>query len=328
MKYTIDFDSSERDPTEFPNPNDYTPVFGKKLYNVQSFKIVNIKIPQTQKLINYGNKTFSVDGIPVTLSERTYTTGTDLAAALQASLIAAATVVNVVSYSSATNRLTFSGTSDFTFEFYTGTNGLSTSSNVGTPAIVMGFTGKDETSVGSTLESGIIDLNGPSSIIVSISRGEDNFNKDIFISDGMFSIDSNIYNRSSTIKLPPLYTGRYTTTTMGSPLVISQSDEVVEYTFNRYIELDSIRIRFYWNNGNKLILYDSGGVNNFLKIEFECSLEKNIIGHTVDIERSKLPEPIDTSISVFKDRDKLLKYVALGAMLFILLSILTFKVKS
>ena len=83
MGYLVDIDSGERDPTEYPNPNDYTVHLNNRIYDITSIKIVAARIPNCQPLLNSGNKQFEINGATVVFDEGTYTNGTDLASNLQ-----------------------------------------------------------------------------------------------------------------------------------------------------------------------------------------------------------------------------------------------------
>jgi len=156
MEYILDIDSTQRDPVTFPSPNDYTVSLNTPLYNVTHMSIIAGRIPNTQLLINEGNKQFQIKddtNTPKTiiLSEGTYTNGTALATGLQTDLSAQCCVDSVV-FSSTTRSLTFSNASaanTFSFNLYGGSNGYVDTSPVGTPYNIMGFNGSNVSSTGS-----------------------------------------------------------------------------------------------------------------------------------------------------------------------------------
>ena len=111
MGYLIDVDSGERDPIEYPNPNDYTVHLNNRIYDITSIKIVAARVPNCQPLINSGNKQFEVNGTTVVFNEGTYTNGPDLASNLQIQMAPPTTVIDTVSFDSFLKKLTFSNTS-------------------------------------------------------------------------------------------------------------------------------------------------------------------------------------------------------------------------
>ena len=50
--YTLDIDSSERDPTSYPNPGDYVVELRHPIYDVKKLSIVSARIHASQFLIN------------------------------------------------------------------------------------------------------------------------------------------------------------------------------------------------------------------------------------------------------------------------------------
>ena len=136
--YILDIDSSERDTSQYPNPNDYIAQLNRKIYNVSDIKLVSARIPNTQLLINEGNKQFDIgSGNTVVLHEGTWNTGESLASNLTDQLTNFDGLSNniIVSHDSNTHSLTFqnSNAASFSFDFYGGSNGYATSSTVGTP---------------------------------------------------------------------------------------------------------------------------------------------------------------------------------------------------
>ena len=276
MEYTVEFDSSERDPIKYPNSNDFVVNLSKPLYNVNLINLISARIPNPQVLINDGNKQFDFDGSTIILEKGNYT-ATALATELQTKLLP---TVDNVSYVSKTNSITYSniGGTDFTFNFYGGSNGFATNSLVGTPANIMGFNHSNVTSTSNTLTSNTIDLSGPSSFIVRITNGADDFTKAVYMDDGVFSFgDSPVLTDDS----PPLstsYTGRVLTrdVAIGSILDYNGTHDPLQYEFHKGPEksIQRLRLRIYYNNGNKLIPYDFGANNFVLKFDIKCELDK------------------------------------------------------
>lgn len=56
--YTLDIDSSERNPVEYPNPSDYVIELNNYIYNVKKISLISARIHSSQLLINDRNNTF------------------------------------------------------------------------------------------------------------------------------------------------------------------------------------------------------------------------------------------------------------------------------
>jgi hypothetical protein len=310
MGYLVDIDSGERDPIEYPNPNDYTIHLNNRIYDITNIKIVSARIPNCQPLINAGNKQFDVDGTTIVLSEGTYTNGTDLASNLQSSL---GDTIDSVTFDSFTNKLTFSNVEDstaFSFNFYGGSNGYATSSTVGPPAHVLGFSGANTESA-TSITSSYIDLNGPTSIFVRITNGLEDLDKPLYIDGGTFSTSDGTFDSQNMKQISPHYIGRIMTSNINEIIDFNGNDDPIHHNFIKGTGkfIDDLRIRFYYNNGTKLIPYDFGKRNHILKIEVECSLDKslgqpNTFGGTVPmaLEPSDLPPPIEIPNLMPKNR--------------------------
>ena len=284
MKYIVELDSSERDLSTFPLPNDYTVSFDRPIYNVENMEIVSGIIPKSQNLINSGNKQLQIDSTNIILNERNYSNGYLLASNLEASLMG--TSVSAVMFEESTSKLTFTGSTDFTFNFNSGSNGYSTASTVGPPAQVMGFSGEDIPSVGSSLTSGVVNLDGPESIIVKITSGEDD-------------IDRGLYTGNH------VYFGRILSSS-GDVIYHDGAHDPIRQSFSKGNKKDmtSIRIRFYWNNGNKLIPYEFNNRNHILKLEIDCNTDKfnSIVDDNINIKK-ELPPPVEMPSLARKIRD-------------------------
>lgn len=278
MEYILDVDSNERDPTLYPNTNDFTLDLNRNLYNVSDLLLVAANIPVTQLTINEGNKHFEVDGTTITLDEKLYTDGIDLAADLEAKLAPPTSNVSNVLYDPGTLSLTFSnaGTSNnFTFAFRDGAYGSNTASTTGTPASVLGFSDLDISSTGGVLTGGVIDLHGPTNLVLRITSGSDDLKKKVYKNDGEF-----------------LYTARILVDKdLGETMFYKGSDDHVEYYFHegRLKSVDRLRFRFYYINGSKLIPYDFGNRNYILKLKFKCTLDK-----LIPLKEQKVPEELIT----------------------------------
>lgn len=294
-KYIIEIDSSERDPVDFPSPNDYTVHLSKPIYDVSDIRLVSARVPNSQPTINHGNKQFDVDGTTIVLDEKFYSNAHNLAGDIETTLGGGFSVV----YDDDTQKLTFQNTSDFTFEFYGGSNGYATSSTVGTPASVMGFEGSNVSSTSLTLVSNIVDISGPGSIILRLSSGDDDLKKDIFTNIGY-------------------YTGRILCGNTGEIITYSHGDDIVDQRFHMGNDkvMESIRVRMYWNNGKKIIPYDFKGRNHVLKFEVSCNTDKlNTTSSELAIKDVPLPEPVEIPNLEFRKRDNYIYIFIVAALL-------------
>ena len=318
----LDVDSGERDPTIYPSPNDYTIKLNQTLYGVSKLTIVGARIPNCQNLINVGNKQFQLDNKTYVLDEATYTNGADLASNVQTTLLGSN--VTQVSYLEKNKTLLFSncgvGNNVFTFKFLTGSNGYSTQSLVGPPATVLGFNGTDiGVKAGSNvLVSNVIDLNGPTTLFVRITCKGDEFDKDVYVNGGTFSFGNITSNTSSLSSIAPNYVGRIILNNIGEINQYNTTDTLIHYDVPN-LNIEELRLRFYWNNGNKLIPYDFGKRNHMIKFEITCDtdrLSKIYDENPVD----ELPPPVDPPPEP-KRRDTILM-VAIGFILLLGLFIL------
>ena len=313
---TLDVDSGERDPSLYPNPNDYTIKLNRTLYNTTKLILVGARIPNCQNLINVGNKQFQLDTKTYVMEEAAYTNGADLASNLQTTL--AGSNVSQVTFNSSTNKLVFSncgvGNNVFTFKFMSGSNGYATQSVVGPPATVLGFNGLDVgVSAGSNvLTSSVIDLEGPTSLFVRVSCRGDDFDKDIYVNGGTFSFGNNTQT-SNISSIPPNYIGRIILQNNGGLTIFRLSDAPILFEVPN-LNIDELRIRLYWNNGNKLVPYDFGQRNHMLKFVIQCETDRLATKYE-EGPVDELPPPVDPPPEPFR-RDTIFM-VALGLILFI-----------
>lgn len=296
LNYILDIDSSERDPQQFPNPNDYVIKPNRRMYNVTNIKLISARIPTTQLLINQGNKQFDItdSNNTIVLQEGTWSNGFNLASNLEDQLVNFDGSNSItVDYEQNTHSLSFTSPVNFSFNFYGGSNGYATSSSVGTPAEVLGFS-HSNTSVGTTLLSNVINLNGPNSIIIALSSGSSDFHKELYIDGAEFSVDSNSYDSPVTIPLTTCYTGRILTNDLGETIKYDGTKDPVDYRFYKGPEksISKLRVQFYYNNGTKLIPYDFGNRNHILKFEITCSLDK-FVDLPKNVKPTALPPPVE-----------------------------------
>ena len=230
--HTLDIDSSERDTTVYPYANSYIVSLENPIYDISKITLVSARIPTPQLLVNASNKTFSIDGVDITLDETNYSSGTDLATDLDVKLQPPTSNVDSVVFDSDTNTIVFSNTSagahDFTFGFYSGTNGYtSNTSPITTPHQILGFSSSDLTSTSNVLTSGSINMEGPNSLILRLSAGSDEFTKMVY---------------SST----PFYTGHIL---MNGTNVINYhgADDTLSHEFHKGVQkfIRDIKIEFF-----------------------------------------------------------------------------------
>ena len=286
MRLTVEIDSSERDPTLYTNPNNYTLKLNRPIYDVSNMTITGGIVPKTQNLINTGNKQFSITTSPgalvsnIILHEGTWTTGTALASNLTQQLTTYDGLNNTITatFNTDTNKMTYVSANTFSFNFYSGSNGFSSNTaTVGTPAQIMGFPYVDTTPA-NTLEGNIIDLNGPASIIIVVSCGSEKF-------------CSELYTQTQ-------YTGCILLGIYPIGSVVSICDDVpIVHKFHRGPEkfIDELHIEFFYKEGSKLVKYDFGFRNHIIKFEFECAIDKLVSQERMDTMDliAQLPTPVD-----------------------------------
>tara|TARA_B110000305_G_scaffold220813_1_gene262976 strand:- start:4193 stop:5149 length:957 start_codon:yes stop_codon:yes gene_type:complete len=277
--YTLDIDSSERDPVSYPNPGDYVVELRHPIYDVKKLSIVSARIHASQLLINDNNNTFSVNGKTISLPNENYS-GNEIATELLSKFQAAnidpvgSVPISSVTYDKSKNDLTFGGTGAFTFEFYGGENGYHTDVAVDgktTPHDILGLSASNVTSVNNTLTTGSINLQGPDALILKISSGAEELNKTVY---------------SDT----PFYTGRILM--CGDVINYSGSDDAVEHNFDTGAQnISKLRIQFFYSSNNRLIPYNFRNANHILKLNIECSTDKLQNVPKVD-KKFELPPPI------------------------------------
>ena len=249
--YTLDLDSSERDPVLYPNPGDYVIELKNPIYDVKKISLISARIHSSQLLINERNNTFSISGTTVTLDNNNYSGKT-----LAAELVDKSSNITSAVYDSNINSITFTGDEPFTFDFYDGVNGYA--SNVQgytTPHDILGLPASNVSSDGTTLTTGSINLQGPDAIIFKLSSGSEEFNKTVFTET-------------------PFYTGRILT--CGDVINYSGADDAVVHTFDSGPQksISSLRVQFFYSSNNRLIPYDFRHANNIIKLAVECSTDK------------------------------------------------------
>lgn len=249
--YTLDIDSSERDPVAYPDPADYVIELTNYIYNVTKISLVSARIHSSQLLINARNNTFAISGTTVSLANNNYSGKT-----LAQELVEKSSNVTSAVYDSNINSITMTGDYPFTFDFYGGPNGFA--SNIHgytTPHDILGLPASNVASVGTTLTTGSINLQGPDALIFRLSSGSEAFNKTVF---------------SDT----PFYTGRILT--CGDVVNYSGADDAVVHTFDSgpIKTVSRLRVQFFYSSNNRLIPYDFRHANHIIKLSVECSTDK------------------------------------------------------
>jgi len=307
--HTLDIDSSERDTLVYPNANNYVISLKNPIYDVSKIRLVSARIATPQLHICDSNGTFSVDGVDITLDMTDYTNGSDLATDLDLKLQPPTSNVDSVVFDSDTSALIFSntaaGTHDFTFEFYSGTNGYtSNTSPLTTPHQLLGFASQDSSSTGNILTSGAINLKGPNSLVLRLSAGSDEFNKLVY---------------SST----PFYTGHIL---LNGTNIIDYSGDTDPLTHRFYTGtqkyIKDIKIEFFYMSHGRLIPYDFRNRDHILKFEIECSTDKleGLPKVSPDVIDTEISSPI--SIPVDENPYNRDSYLAIFAVVFIGLMLL------
>ena len=234
--HTLDIDSGERDPVSYSNPADYVVKLKTPVYEVTKISLISARIHNSQFLIHSRNNTMQVltnggSTQTVTIPVGNYS-GQELADAVKLNC----TVITGATFNKTTNAITFTCDSgDFTFKFYSGTNGYNTNvTGNTTPHDILGLPSSDISSSSSSLTTGSINLQGADAIIVKLSSGSDEFNKTVF---------------SDT----PFYTGRILM--CGDVINYSGVDDAVEHNFDSGAQktISSLRVQFYYSSNNRLI---------------------------------------------------------------------------
>jgi hypothetical protein len=271
--HTLDIDSSERDPVLYPNPGDYVVYLKNPIYDVSKISLISARIHNSQYLIHSRNNTFDILTNGGTTQTITIPVGNYGGQSLADTIVSQSTVITSATFNKDTNAITFTGSSDFTFLFYSGTNGYNSSVHgYTTPHDILGLPASDTSSTSNTLETGSINLQGADAIVVKLSSGSDEFNKTIF---------------SQT----PFYTGRILL--CGDVINYSGVDDAVEHNFDSGSQktISRLRVQFYYSSNNRLIPYDFRNANHIIKLAVSCSTDK--LENLSNVKRdTSLPPPM------------------------------------
>ena len=300
--HTLDIDSSERYTNVYPYANNYVVTLKEPIYDVTQITLVSARIPTPQLQICETNKTFSIDGVDITLEANNYTSGATMASELQRQLFPPSDI-DQVTYDEYRNTMTFSNTgatNDFTFEFFDGTHGYVNGTNLTTPHQVFGFSSNNQSSSNYTLTSGAINLGGPNSIIIRLTSGSDEFTKTIY---------------SKT----PFYTGHILTN--GSDVInYHHADDPLKHEFYKGPQkfIRDVRVEFLYMSHGRLIPYDFRGQDHILKFEITGSTDKleGMPKVPLDVVKKELPPPISIP-EVIVDSYRWKEYISIGVIVFI-----------
>ena len=304
--HTLEIDSSERDYSKYPDPHDYVIDLKNEIYDIQKITLLSARIPNSQTLIHAHNNTFSVDNTTISLPNRSFANGDDLASNI------ADHVTNIdVTYDSNTNALTWlnnAGT-DKILKFGDGTNARYASgtddtlsnlitSHDTTPHQIFGLPPQNITIPASgTYTDGSINLKGPNALLLRLGVGSETFNKDVYVRE-------------------PFYTGQLLLN--GDFVNYTSTDDPVEHTFfsGSHKILKQLHVNFFTMSQGRLIPYDFRNQEHILKFKIECNTGKfkAIAKHTAP-EVGVLPPPI--SIPDFEDPYRWnQQYVMISVILF------------
>ncbi len=282
--HTLNIDSSERDTSIYTYANNYVVNLDNPIYDISNIKLVSARIPTPQLMTSATNKTFSVDGVDITLNETNYSNGYVLAEDLDIELAPSNSHIDSVIFDEETESLVFSNTQatdDFTIEFYDGTNGyLSNTSPLTTPHQIMGFSSKNFTSTNNTLRSGAINLNGPNSLVLKLTTGSDEFTQTVYTST-------------------PFYTGHILLN--GSDFInFNGADDVLVHHFHSGSQkmIKDVKVEFFYMSHGRLIPYDFRNQDHILKFEITGSTDKLENLPKVPIEEPKKVEKEEPIISI------------------------------
>lgn len=292
--HTLDIDSGDRDPILYPDPGDYVIHLKNPVYNVSKISLVSARIHNSQLLIHDRNNTFTLNTASVTetitLDNGNYS-GVELASEIQTK----SSIITGATYTPATNDIEFTAGSDFTFRFYDGIHGYTSSNTYTTPHDVFGLTSNNEHSAGNSLKTGSINLQGVDAFVIKLSSGSDEFNKTVY---------------SDT----PFYTGKILV--CGDVINYSGSEDAIEHNFDSGVQktISSIRVQFYYSSNGRLIPYDFRNANHILKLNLTCSTDK--LENVPKVEKDfSLPPPVH--IPEFEDVRRWDAFVSIFLIVFV-----------
>jgi hypothetical protein len=299
--YTLDVDSSQRDPSVHAYANSYVIALENPVYDVERIELVSARVPLSRHLIDDTNKTFTVGDVDVSLPVQAYANAVVLADALQTALAPPTSNVDTVSYVEATDSLYFAnvaGTSEFTFAFGTGTNGFESNvTDLTTPHQVLGFPATDTSSnVNYELSSGSVDLSGPMALYVRLSVGSHEFTKDVYAGT-------------------PFYTGKMHVQGVDAEYIdFTSADDPIVHEFHSGPQkvMDTLRVDFFYMSQGRLVPYDFRNREHSLKFKLMCSTDRLEHLPRVPLPVVEKPEIHVEEVEADKGRVDVYKWVPIG----------------
>lgn len=310
--HTLDVDSSQRDPLVHAYANTYVIALENPVYDVERIELVSARVPLSRHLVDDTNKTFSVDGVDVSLPVGQYANASVLAEVLQSALSPPVSNVDVVRYVELTDTLYFANTGasgHFTFEFGSGTNGFESNvTNLTTPHQVLGFPASDVSSnVNYELSSGSVDLTGPLALYVRLTTGSDDFTKSVYTGT-------------------PFYTGKMHARGVGAEYIdfTSTEDPIVhEFHSGPQKVMDALRVEFFYMSQGRLVPYDFRNREHSLKFKMTCSADR--LEHLPRVVALPPPDDVDVEESeIHVEEFDLYKWVPIGFIVLVGILLMTF----
>lgn len=276
--HVVHVDSTERNPVQYPFPNDLTVSLNVPVYDITSIKLVSAKIDFLQPTVHRLNSQFQVDGHTVTLYDGMYT-GQTFASNLLSAIKATgySNITGVIYDESGRYLFIDAGSNNFCLNFFRDSNGYTDQTRgVYTPASIMGLDGHTTCRMSNLFTP--LNLNGPTNLILRVTTQTD----DVYPS---------IYTNKDT-----QYIGRLCTFRRENSTVIEykgDSDTIVhQFTKGPEKYVNTLRIRWYQSIDNVIVPYNFYGGQYFLKLEIVGTPDKL---STVDrsVSPPELPPPTD-----------------------------------
>lgn len=281
------------------NLNNYIVTLSHPVYNVSDIRLVSGIVPCTQFTVPDTSNVLMVNSVPYQIESGNYTTGADLATAVQTALTG--TDVNSVTYDSTSEALTFSNTA--------GSHDFTLSSNTTTGSDILGLPNLDVSSSSYAYTGGAINLHGPKYLFVRITNGEVPLVSETYTSNAEY-----------------IYTGSIMTFKQsGSNLVYYKSvDDPLNHDFKKGKETitKSLRVEWFYKTGihEPLIPYDFRNSFHTLKVEIKGTRDKLIKLVKEDensiYKKKELPEPVFIPELEYEKRTNVfIIYIIIGLVL-------------
>ena len=275
--HQLTIDSGQRDPSLYPNPNDYVINLETPIYDVSQIKLVSARIPTPQLPVCATNNnivfrakhqdgTIFDGSLSLTDSpSHPLVTGPQIAGAF--SSIGSGYDFEF-SYDATRNKLIMGQPKDpnginlqqLTFFFKTGQDGYDDSSSEHTTIHqVLGFLPLDVDLIGgAATDFSTMNLNGPNSLVLRISSGSEKMSQTI-PSSGQ----------------TPYYTGHILLDGTDFVNVNGKDDKLThEFHSGSLKSISDLRIEFFYMSHGRLIRYDFRQQDHVLKFEITCSTDK------------------------------------------------------